>query len=175
MEKISQLMDGEFDEHEARRQIRRLELDASLVQAWATYHLIRDVLRHETGASSDLAGRLGQRLEHEPTVVAPHTRLPSRLARYSLPLAATVAGVTVVGWLAFTSQSHVDTVRPMAKNNPPAAMREALRPVLPVAALAGSQMDDYLRAHQEFSPTSAMQGVASYVRTVSNEDWDPSR
>ena len=175
MEKISQLMDGEFDEHEARLQIRRLELDAGLVQAWDTYHLIRDVLRDETGAGSDLARRLRERLEQEPTVVAPHTRLSSRLARYSLPLAAAVAGVVVVGWLALSSQSEVPTAAPIAQNAPPAATKEAVRPVLPVPAPANGQMNEYLVAHQEFSPTAAMQGVASYVRAVSNEDRDSAR
>jgi sigma-E factor negative regulatory protein RseA len=175
MEKISQLMDGEFDEHEARRQIRRLGLDAGLVQAWDTYHLIRDVLRDDTCAGSDLAHRLQQRLDQEPTLIAPHTRLSSRAARYSLPLAAAVAGVAVVGWLALTSQSQVHTATPIAQNAPPAATKEALHPVLPVPAPANGQMNDYLLAHQEFSPTTAMQGVASYVRTVSNEDRDSSK
>jgi hypothetical protein len=36
-------------------------------------------------------------------------------------------------------------------------------------------MTRYLVAHQEFSPTTAMQGVGSYSRTVWPEDSDPSR
>jgi sigma-E factor negative regulatory protein RseA len=36
-------------------------------------------------------------------------------------------------------------------------------PVVPVAKDVG----DYLLAHQRFSPSSAMSGVAPYVRTVS--------
>jgi sigma-E factor negative regulatory protein RseA len=35
-----------------------------------------------------------------------------------------------------------------------------------VAAPAGNGANDYLLAHQRYSPSSAMQGVAPYVRTV---------
>ena len=46
MEKISQLMDGELEEQECGLQIRRLDAGrAALARRWATYHLIRDVLR----------------------------------------------------------------------------------------------------------------------------------
>jgi hypothetical protein len=34
-------------------------------------------------------------------------------------------------------------------------------------ASVDSDVNDYLMAHQEYSPTAAMHGVASYVRTVS--------
>jgi sigma-E factor negative regulatory protein RseA len=37
------------------------------------------------------------------------------------------------------------------------------------AANAGV-MNDYLTAHQEFSPSTAMHGVASYVRTVPTDE-----
>ena len=100
MEKISQLMDGELDEREARLEIRRLGADESLAQAWDTYHLIRDVLRDDLRIGSDFESRLRQQLEAEPTVVAPHARFASRVVRHTLPLAATVAAVAVVGWLA---------------------------------------------------------------------------
>ena len=172
MEKISQLMDGELDEREARLEIRRLGSDQSLVQAWGTYHLIRDVLRDDLRIGSDFESRLRQQLEAEPTVVAPHTRFASRAVRHTLPLAATVAAVAVVGWLALSS--------PPQPAPSPMAIRPAQDPVgkEPAHLAAGSasgQMGDYLLAHQEFSPTAAIQGVASYVHTVSNEDWDPAR
>ena len=34
-------------------------------------------------------------------------------------------------------------------------------------------MNEYLVAHQEFSPSTAMQDVASYVRTVSADEPNP--
>src|SRR6185295_14744527 len=78
MEKVSQLMDGELGEQESRLEIRHLEQDEALIQAWATYHLIRDVLRDEAGAGAGLAARVCERLQHEPVVVAPRARLTAR-------------------------------------------------------------------------------------------------
>jgi len=165
MEKISQLMDGELGEREARLQIRRLESDPSLMQAWDTYHLIGDALRDDIPLGTDFERRLRQRLDGEPTVIAPNVHFASRLVRYSLPLAAAVAGVAVVGWLALSSQPQ-PAPGPVARIAPTVVATETP---------ATGQMSDYLLAHQEFSPTAAMQGVASYVRTVSNEDRDTAR
>jgi sigma-E factor negative regulatory protein RseA len=36
----------------------------------------------------------------------------------------------------------------------------------PITASAPVQMNDYLLAHREFSPSTAMHGVAPYTRTV---------
>ncbi len=176
MEKISQLMDGELGEHESRLQIRRLEQDGGLVQNWATYHLIRDVLRDEAGIGAGFAQRVCERLQHEPAVAAPHTRLVARVARHPLPIAAAVAGVAIVGWLALTQPLPVARAPSlMAESAAPPASKEAARALPRPLALADAQMNEYLLAHQEYSPTTAMQGVASYVRTVSNEDPDSSR
>jgi len=176
MEKISQLMDGELGEHESRLQIRRLEQDGELVQAWATYHLIRDVLRDEAGIGAGFAQHVCERLQHEPAVVAPYTRGIARAVRHTLPLAAAVAGVAIVGWLALTPPPPaVKAPSLMTESAPLAVSKEAPRAVPRPLAPADGQMNEYLLAHQEYSPTTAMQGVASYVRTVSNEDPDSSR
>jgi len=165
MDKISQLMDGELGEREARLQIRRLESDPSLTQAWDTYHLIRDALRDDICIGIDFERRLRQRLDGEPTVIAPHVHFASRVVRYSLPLAAAVAGIALVGWLALSSQPQSEYLAETKPQNPVAV----------AAAPASGQMSDYLLAHQEYSPTADLQGMASYVRTVSNEDRDPAR
>jgi sigma-E factor negative regulatory protein RseA len=176
MEKISQLMDGELEEHECRVQFRRLGEDVGLVQRWQTYHVIRDVLRDEAAAGPDLVQRVRLRLDKEPTVIAPHTRLVARVARYTLPMAAAIAGVVVVGWLAVSLRPAIEsagsitaeTARPpvSAATKPPASF---------TVASANGQMDEYLLAHQEYSPSTAIQGVASYIRTVSTRDSEIPR
>jgi sigma-E factor negative regulatory protein RseA len=176
MEKISQLMDGELGEHESRLQIRRLDQDGELVQTWATYHLIRDVLRDEAGIGAGFAQRVCERLQHEPALAAPHTRLVARVVRHPLPIAAAVAGLAIVGWLALTQPLPVARApSPMAQSPSPPVSKEAARETPQPLALAQGQMNEYLLAHQEYSPTTVMQGVASYVRTVSNEDPESSR
>jgi len=79
--------------------------------------------------------------------------LPGRtpLERYALAAAASLAAVALVGWLAFAPapQSAVAQAQP-----------GALSVSLPDAA------NDYLLAHQGFSPRMSLQGMAPYVRTV---------
>ena len=72
--------------------------------SWETYHLIRDALRREAELPLDFTRRVHERLGQEPTVIAPHMRLSHRVVRYTLPLAAGVAGVTLVAWLALSFQ-----------------------------------------------------------------------
>lgn len=163
MEKISQLMDGELGRRDSATQIGRLKCDEALRARWETFHLIGDTLRRETGLTPAFSRRLHERLAQEPTLIAPHARLSNRVVRYTLPLAAGVAGVTLVAWLALSfQQAGQPTATPLAQ---PADT------VTTIAKVADSDsMHDYLTAHQEFSPSTAMHGVASYVRTVSNDD-----
>jgi sigma-E factor negative regulatory protein RseA len=175
MEKISQLMDGELEGQECSVHLRRLAQDAGLAQSWSTYHLIRDVLRDEASCGYDLADRVRQRLEKEPTVIAPHTRLSARIARYTLPMAAAVAGVAVVGWLALSLRPQIESTGLIAKTN----VEQVTKPVLPVpapiVASADGQLNDYLLAHQDLSPSTAIQGFAPYIRTVSTRESDTPR
>jgi len=172
MEKISQLMDGELGDQETRAQIQRLEQDEGLLRTWATYHLIRDVLRAEVGTGNSLAERVCERLQREPTVLAPRMRLAATAVSHPVRIAAAVAGVAVVAWLAFSSPSHEDKTKLADLKTQPI---DSPSPAPPVPTMAKGEMNRYLQAHEEFSPTTAMQGVGSYIRTVSNEDSDPPR
>lgn len=166
MDKISQLMDGELSRRECKVQIERLRSDPELSRSWETYHLIGDVLRGESSSSPGFASRLRHELGREPVVLAPHLRFTHRVVRYTLPLAAGIAGVTLVAWLSLSFQQE-----PGAGQQ--GAMVAQLKPVVSSSVKAlpiNRGMDDYLMAHQEFSPTAAMQGVASYVRTVSSDE-----
>jgi sigma-E factor negative regulatory protein RseA len=174
MEKISELMDGELDAHASRSQIRRLEDDATLAAGWETYHLIRDALRNEMDLSPQFCRRLHERLASEPPILAPHAGLSARMVRYTLPIAAGVAGVAVVGWLALANTPSTPGAAPAPAAPTLAQAPVGPKPRVPAQAPAGAPVDskvrDYLLAHQEFSPSTAMQGVASYVRTVSTDD-----
>jgi sigma-E factor negative regulatory protein RseA len=172
MEKISELMDGELDSRECRVQIQRLEHDPALTGHWETYHLIRDALRNEVDLGPQFSRKVHERLAGEPVIIAPHTRASHRVARYALPMAAGLAGIAVVGWLALSSGTmsggSVQTVAQHAA--PAAAVAPLAKSTAPAAQPMDGQVRDYMLAHQEFSPSTAMQGVASYVRTVSTDD-----
>jgi sigma-E factor negative regulatory protein RseA len=71
-----------------------------------------------------------------------------------------VAAVALVGW---TALSLFEPPVKMVATPPAATVAEA--PSAPVPAAQG--VNDYLLAHQRFSPSSAMGGMAPYIRTVS--------
>jgi sigma-E factor negative regulatory protein RseA len=175
MEKISQLIDGELGEWEARAQITRLERDPGLAECWATYHLIGDALRKEIELGPEFTGKLRAQLDLEPLILAPRLRLMQRAARHALPTAAAVAGVTVVAWLALSSFQTTPDASEVAKVDVRAVSPRTPRPETFVASPANAGVTDYLVAHQEFSPSTTMHGVASYMRTVSADESNGAR
>ena len=80
-----------------------------------------------------------------------------------MSLAASLAAVALVGWLAFAPQPEAP--QPMAQAQP--AITPVLNVPLPSAA------NDYLLAHQGFSPRVSLQGMAPYVRTVADRSDEP--
>jgi sigma-E factor negative regulatory protein RseA len=162
-ERISMLMDGEADESQLARNLVLLRSDTGVRRTWDTYHLIGDALRGHLAPA--LAARVSERLAAEPTVLAPRPRAPgARIARRALSAAAVVAAVALVAWVAL----------PGLQPEPPqvAAPAPGVAPQAPpVAAVAPAAVgvENYLFAHQSFSPAGAMQGVAPYVRTVADE------
>mgnify|MGYP006171165757 CR=1 FL=1 len=166
-DKISQLMDGELDERTARQAIDVLSLEEEAAEAWRTYHLIGDAMRDTRLLSEGFAARLRARLAGEPTVLAParHAAHPGRW--YALPAAASVAAVALVGWLAFAPQQD-GAPGPLPVAQAPADPK-------PVVIPLSSAANDYLLAHQGFSPRISIQGMAPYVRTVSDEQRETRR
>ena len=158
-ERISTLMDGEVDESELDRDLLHLNGNVELRRTWDTYHLIGDTLRGH--AAPALAMKVLQRLAGEPTVLAPQRRAPrGKIAQFAFSAAAGAAGIALVAWLAL----------PGLKPEPPQVAASA-PPGTPVAVVTPMAVgvENYLLAHQSYSPAGAMQGVAPYVRTVADE------
>jgi sigma-E factor negative regulatory protein RseA len=157
-ENLSAWMDGELEDQQARQLPQGLKRDAELRGIWDCYHLIGDALRGVQGPN--LCAEICARLDAEPTVLAPQRRSKAaKLRRYALSAAASIAAIAFVGWTALSGMQQ-DPVQIAAT---PAAK------VKPVAVPAGGVANDYLLAHQRYSPSNAMQGLAPYVRTVSEE------
>ncbi len=157
-ETLSAWMDSELSGEQAGPLLPQLKQDAALRRNWDCYHLIGDALRGVRGP--DLCARICARLDAEPTVLAPRRRgRPEKLRWAALSLAASVAAVAFVGWIALPGTQ-------------PESFQVAAIPapeVQQAAVPAGEGAKDYLLAHERYSPSSAMQGVASYVRTVAEE------
>jgi sigma-E factor negative regulatory protein RseA len=116
--------------------------------------------------SEGFSARLAARLASEPTVLAPSRRMPA--PRIAWAAAASVAAVALVGWLALAPQH--DRASPQLAQAP----ARAAQPVVKVVALP-RMANDYLLAHQSFSPRAYLQGMAPYVRTVSEPADEPAK
>lgn len=162
-EQLSALMDGELEGPGTEAFVRRIPTDPGLMRDWAVYHLIGESLRQERFYAIDVTPEVGRRLTDEPTVLAPRRPRPSRLQVYAASAAASVAAVAMVSWVMLQGQAPGSA--PVAQG--PANV--AAVPVGPQVVPVSATMNDYLRAHQEYSPSTQMLGVAPYIRTVSGE------
>jgi len=170
-ERISALMDGEVDESDLTQDLARLRSNADLRRSWDTYHLIGDALRGHTAPA--LASKVAERLAAEPTVLAPQPlrRSPrGKIVQRAFSAAAGVAAVALVAWLALPGPA-IDAQQIAAR--PTGSMLST--PPMTAVTPAAVDVDNYLLAHQSFSPKGAMQGVAPYVRTVSDERGERGR
>ena len=157
-ENLSAWMDSELSGEQARPLLPQIKRDAELRANWDCYHLIGDALRGVQGP--DLCAKICARLDAEPTVLAPRRRSRAEWLHWRpLQMAASVAAVAFVGWMAL---SGVPQDTPKIAAVPAPAVKQVAMP-------AGEGAKDYLLAHQRYSPSSAMQGVAPYVRTVAEE------
>lgn len=175
-ETLSALMDDELSREQAAGLLPQLKRDAQLRRDWDCYHLVGDALRGVYGP--DLCAAIRARIEGEPTVFAPHRRSKAEKRRWTaMSLAAGVAAIGFVGWIAL-SGTQQGPVQVAAVLTPQEAIQIAAVPASqfqPVAVSAGPAVNDYLLAHQRYSPSNAFQGVAPYVRTVAVEQNSATR
>jgi sigma-E factor negative regulatory protein RseA len=159
-EEVSQLMDGELDAQRVEHACHGLRETASM-ETWICYHVVGDTLRGCGGLSPGFAERFAARLGAEPTLLAPPLRRPTPAA-VAWALAASVAAVAVVGWVALTTM-------PL----PPAALATVQQATAVRAADVRRPVEnEYLLAHQEYSPTTAIQGVRPSLRVVAADEQD---
>jgi sigma-E factor negative regulatory protein RseA len=152
-EEISLLMDGELEAEQVEHACQGLR-EAAAMETWVCYHVIGDGLRGCAHLAPGFARHFATRLAAEPTVLAPQRRPAPAAVAWAI--AASAAAVAVVGWVALTTMPA-----------PPAA----LATVQQAAAVRAADVrrpaeNEYLLAHQEYSPTIAIQGVRPYLRAV---------
>ena len=159
-EDVSQLMDGELAAERVEHACHGLR-EADSMETWVCYHVIGDTLRGCGGLSPGFAQRFAARLGAELTLLAPPPRRTTPAA-VAWALAASVAAVTVVGWVALTTM-------PL----PPAALATVQQATAVRAADVRRPVEnEYLLAHQEYSPTTAIQGVRPSLRVVAADEQD---
>jgi sigma-E factor negative regulatory protein RseA len=183
MDKISALMDSELDEDDVARLFSRLKPQDELRESWDTFHLIGDALRGDCRLSPHFSLRVAERLAAEPTVLAPRRRnAAKRVNTYVLSAAASLSAVALVVWVAFSINPSAPPQEIAKAQIPAAAPVAAIAQVPATAQVAGianvsseGDMHEYLLAHQGFSPSTAIQGVLPYIRSVSDTRPLPNR
>ena len=153
---ISALMDGELFEDEAESLLDRISRGTNAHKDWEVYHLIGDVLRQPDHIHCDLSANVRERMRSEPVVLAPRIHaVKQKFQTFAFSAAASLAAVGVVAWM--SQQIGSETLPQMTMQ------QNALRPA---NVQIKSRSNDYLMAHQEFSPSTDMNGGASYIRMV---------
>jgi len=167
-ERISALADGELEDAQIEAAFALLRSEDARAD-WQLYHQIGDVLRSEDMAaplSRDFSSRLAERLEREPVYIAPGASV--RQSRRAWHLVAGAAAVATVAFVA--TPPLIDLLQPepgaseIAVAAPPAENAIVLTSTPEGMLLRDPRIDDYLFAHQRFSPS--MHYNAQYTRNA---------
>lgn len=155
-DRISLLADGELDDFEVEDVCRQMKRPDA-VATWVCYHVIGEALRGECRIAPGFAGRFAGRLAAEPTVLAP-AAAKSRPLPTVWAAAATVAAVSVVGWIAWTTIEVSPTAVARAREAATVRAAQVRPPIVPA---------DYLVAHHEYSPTAPIEAIGPALRAAS--------
>ncbi len=193
MDRISALMDGELAREDAARLVAGIRGEDALRETWAVYHLIGVALRGEPCPDCGVVQSVSKRLQGEPTVLAPR-RISGEIGRrWALPSMAAAAAIVSVSWMGLQTYqagpgqpaampaSHlivpavaVQTSIPMSEYSHSVNLPGQSATPAPIQ-FSAREFDAYLRAHQEFSPSTTLQGLAPYVRAVTTGGGETGR
>lgn len=142
---------------------------------WSLYHRIGDALRSDDlngHLSADFNARMFARLDAEPTIMAPPGKITAAIKevsfkRFAMPGMA-AAAVAVAAFLT-VPQMMTQTVATGPSGAGPVVVAAAEPKTIAVASQSGEvlrdpQIDEYLLAHQRFSPS--VYSTAQYARSA---------
>lgn len=178
---ISAFMDGELPEHEAELLVRRLCASEELRGVAARYSLIGDVMRGERIRSDgSLADRVMASVNSEPEV---QESKATGLGRWTRPLAglavaATVAGVAIVGLQTFETQpASTPEVMSVDNGNPQVVapfegsnseqLSSSLRRRLNVYQVSHNL---YRQGHRQWGALVDLQGAEADTKALESEE-----
>ncbi|MEO7728493.1 MAG: sigma-E factor negative regulatory protein [Burkholderiales bacterium] len=163
MERISAFMDGEAAHMETQQAIARLKDSDEHRDTWGTFHLIGDMMRGDPLLKDDFMARFRAQMELEPTQLAPRVTW-RKSTQFALSAAASLSAVAIVVAIVLADSPLRPQAPALIAAKPPADIVARSRPA---PAANQRKVNEYLMAHQEYSPSTAFQGLAPYVRTVS--------
>lgn len=160
---LSALFDGELEIHEGPLLWSDLKRNPRLREAWQDYKLIGDALRAESNLARDITSGVMHNLASEPVVLMPKPQRARKWSSVVMAMAASVAGVAVVGWLAL-SQTMLGGESPTLAQQAPVSHSGTTVVAAPAPAHG---MQEYMLAHQTNAPGLSLQGGTQHIRTVS--------
>lgn len=165
---LSAFVDGEAEVHEICGLLAAMRTDADLRQSMSLYRLIGDSMRNEGSLDRDLLPGVMQALAEGPVVLAPKIRQKAA-TRPLLALAASLAGVAVVGWLAIAPRLPEPSLIARTELAAPVRVEPVtlarVRSISP--QVSGGNMQEYLVAHQASVSSIQLSSAAGHIRTVS--------
>lgn len=166
--RISALMDGELEAHEIASTFDALRRDPSLREEWSDFHCVREALRSESAGATDITARVLAALENEPTVLMPVAARRTAWRHPLMALAASFAGIAVVGWVGFGG-TDMKFAQPEAVASLTNATNVAHVKLATVSVQKkDSRLSEYVVAHQAHGSANAFVGNTRYVRTVAS-------
>lgn len=159
---LSALFDDEAEDVESAAIVKAVAREPELRESWQLYAMIGDQLRGDAGATPDMTSRVMDRLRAEPVVLSPR-RLGGTRQHPALALAASLAGVAVVGWLALADSPGALPVGEVAAVAPAPTLAQPAT----AQVLAHGDMSEYLLAHHTQAASFRLGDSTEHVRTVS--------
>lgn len=173
-EQISAFADGELSDGHLDVVLAALRQDDGR-HAWNLYHQVGDALRSDdlnVKLSADFSARMFARLDAEPTVMVPADKRvavekeTTSLRRFAMPGMA-AAAVAVAAFLTVPQMMTPNV--PTLASAPASVVASAAPETVTVASQEGEvlrdpRIDEYLLAHQRFSPS--VYSTAQYARSA---------
>ncbi|MCB1986092.1 MAG: sigma-E factor negative regulatory protein [Burkholderiales bacterium] len=182
--KISELMDGELANQDAKKIIETLKKEDNLQHDWNTYHLIGDILRKQTSVSTDITQRVRYQLKSEPIIFKPNKSAfgNSKIKVFSFATAASIVAM-VTAW--FMMQDVYQQSHPITMVDQSKIQTETIKPVTPVLVshpqslrsyprMVSEDMNNYLffhnfhNYHKDFPAGTTAHGQSVYVYPVTD-------
>ncbi|PTN12642.1 sigma-E factor negative regulatory protein [Nitrosomonas aestuarii] len=177
--KVSELMDGELNNQDAKKTIQTLNRKNELQNDWDTYHLIGDILRQSsTTLSTNFTQRVRLQLDSEPTVFSPIKSASgsNKTKVFAFATAASVVAM-VSAWLVM--HNVYQESQPIMVVDHSKIQTETDQPMTPVLVSHPSRavsyshipvenMNNYLFFHNEFAPGRAVHEQSVYIYPVTD-------
>lgn len=169
---LSALFDGELEDHEVSSIVRAALADQNQQADWQAFALIGDQLRGMPGFKPEFVENVMVRVREEPQVLAPRNLARPSARHPLLALAASVAGVAMVGWLALAGSPQVQGPQIAYVAVPPAPTFVKVVPQQPAATTEPriesdrAEMGEYLMAHHAHASALHLGEGVQHVRSV---------